>query len=51
MRKGMIALATILTVTLQDPRPAKAGIFATEITQLLNNAQLIICLLYTSRCV
>jgi type IV secretion system protein TrbJ len=41
MRKGMIALATILTVTLQDPRPAKAGIFATEITQLLNNAQLI----------
>jgi P-type conjugative transfer protein TrbJ len=41
MRKGMIALATIFTVTLQDPQPARAGVFATEFTQLLNNAQLI----------
>jgi len=41
MRKSMIALATLFTVAVQAPQPAKGGVFATEFTQLLNNAQLV----------
>jgi type IV secretion system protein TrbJ len=41
MRKGMIAVATIFTLSLQPPQPAKGGVFATELTQLLNHAQLV----------
>lgn len=41
MRKSMIAIATLFAVTVQAPQPVKGGVFATEITQLLNNAQLI----------
>ena len=42
MRRGMIALATLFTVTIQAPEPARAGLFATEVTQLLNHAQLLL---------
>src|SRR6185312_15630015 len=41
MRKGIIAIVTLFTLTVQTPKPARAGAFATEITQLLNHAQLI----------
>ena len=41
MRKGIIAIVTLFTLTVQTPQPARAGAFATEITQLLNHAQLI----------
>lgn len=41
MRKGLIALAMIFAVGLDGPQEAQAGAFATEITQLLNHAQLI----------
>src|SRR5579871_2920092 len=41
MRKSIIATVTLFALTVQAPRPARAGAFATEITQLLNHAQLI----------
>ena len=41
MRKGIIAIVTLFTLAVQTPQPARAGAFATEITQLLNHAQLI----------
>src|SRR5580698_5278865 len=41
MRKSIIATVTLFTLTVQTPQPARAGAFATEITQLLNHAQLI----------
>ena len=41
MRKSIIATVTLFTLTVQIPQPARAGAFATEITQLLNHAQLI----------
>jgi P-type conjugative transfer protein TrbJ len=41
MRKGIIAIVSLFTLTVQTPQPARAGAFATEITQLLNHAQLI----------
>src|SRR5882672_6276298 len=41
MRKGIIAIVTLFTLALQTPQPAEGGAFATEITQLLNHAQLI----------
>src|SRR5215469_7575690 len=41
MRKSIITIVTVFTLTVQTPKPARAGAFATEITQLLNHAQLI----------
>lgn len=41
MRKCVIAFLVFCTVSLQNPQPAEAGAFATEITQLLNHGQLI----------
>jgi P-type conjugative transfer protein TrbJ len=41
MRKSLVAIATLIVVTVQTPQPAAAGVFATEVTQLLNHAQLI----------
>jgi P-type conjugative transfer protein TrbJ len=41
MRKSLVAIATLVVITVQAPRPAAAGVFATELTQLLNHAQLI----------
>jgi len=41
MRKSIIAVVTLFAVTVQAPQPARGGAFATEITQLLNHAQLI----------
>ena len=40
MRKGVIVLV-LLGLTGQSPSPVEAGVFATEPTQLLNHAQLI----------
>ena len=43
MRKGLIALGIVSALTLQAPEPAQAAApFATEVTQLLNHAQLIL---------
>ncbi len=41
MRKSLIAVFTLFAVTLQEPPRAEAAAFATEYTQLLNHAQLI----------
>ncbi len=41
MRKSLVAIATLIVVSVQAPQPAAAGVFATEVTQLLNHAQLI----------
>ena len=40
MRKGLIVLV-LLAFAVQSPRPAEAGAFATEFTQLLNHGQLV----------
>lgn len=42
MRKSLIALLTLLTVALQPPQRVDAGAFATEVTQVLNHAQLVL---------
>jgi P-type conjugative transfer protein TrbJ len=42
MRKSMIAAVALFAVTVQAPQRARGGAFATEITQLLNHAQLIL---------
>jgi type IV secretion system protein TrbJ len=41
MRKIVILLLTVLTVAVDSPRRVEAGAFATELTQLLNHAQLV----------
>ncbi len=41
MRKRLITLVFLSGVAVQAPPPAQAGAFATEVTQLLNQAQLI----------
>ena len=41
MRKSLIAVFVLFAVTMQGPPRAEAGAFATEYTQLLNHAQLI----------
>jgi P-type conjugative transfer protein TrbJ len=41
MRKSLIAVLVVFSVTIQEPPRAEAGAFATEYTQLLNHAQLI----------
>ena len=40
MRKRLIALLILSVVAVQAPQPAEAGAFATEVTQVLNHAQL-----------
>ncbi|HTW64660.1 MAG TPA: P-type conjugative transfer protein TrbJ [Bryobacteraceae bacterium] len=42
MRKSVIAALTLFTITAEAPQRAQAGAFATEITQLLNHAQLVL---------
>jgi P-type conjugative transfer protein TrbJ len=42
MRKSVIALAIVFAISVDAPRPAEAGAFATEVTQLLNHAQLVL---------
>jgi P-type conjugative transfer protein TrbJ len=41
MRKSIISAALAAVSLLQAPRPAQGGAFATEVTQLLNHAQLV----------
>src|SRR6516165_1941885 len=41
MRNRMIAIGGVALLFAQTPQPAQAGVFATEITQLLNHAQLL----------
>jgi len=41
MRKSMILLV-LLAASVQNPQPVEAGAFATEVTQLLNHAQLVL---------
>ena len=40
MRKRLIAISILLGTAVQAPLPADAGVFATEVTQVLNHAQL-----------
>jgi P-type conjugative transfer protein TrbJ len=42
MRKRMIIIVTVFVLTLQFPQRSEGGAFATEITQLLNHAQLVL---------
>ncbi len=42
MRKCVIVLTTLFALAVDSPRPAEAGAFATEFTQLLNHAQLVL---------
>jgi type IV secretion system protein TrbJ len=41
MHKSLITLAALFAVALQAPPRAQAGVFASEVTQLLNHAQLV----------
>ncbi len=41
MRKQVIALMVLFTVAVDAPQKAEGGAFATEITQILNHAQLV----------
>src|SRR5260370_6224944 len=41
MRKSIVILA-LLAFSVQNPQPVEAGAFATEVTQLLNHAQLVL---------
>ena len=40
MRKRLIGLLILSGIAVQAPQPAEAGAFATEVTQVLNHAQL-----------
>ena len=42
MRKPVIALLVLFAVAADTPRRAEAGVFATEVTQILNHAQLVL---------
>lgn len=42
MRKRVILLLTVFTIALDSPQHVEAGAFATEFTQLLNHAQLVL---------
>ena len=42
MRRCVIVLTTLFALAVDSPRSADAGAFATEFTQLLNHAQLIL---------
>src|SRR5215470_17849020 len=41
MRKSVIVLV-LVAFSVQNPKPVEAGAFATEVTQLLNHAQLVL---------
>ncbi len=41
MRKVLIVVTVLTCVAFQEPQPIQAGAFATELTQLLNHAQLV----------
>jgi hypothetical protein len=42
MRQRLIVITALFALTADSPRPAAAGAFATEFTQLLNHAQLVL---------
>jgi P-type conjugative transfer protein TrbJ len=42
MRKRVMVFLLLFTISAQVPRKAEAGAFATEVTQLLNHAQLVL---------
>ena len=42
MRRRVIVLTMLFALTVDSPPPAEAGAFATEFTQLLNHAQLVL---------
>ena len=42
MRKSLILSCLLFTLVVDSPQPVEAGAFATEVTQLLNHAQLIL---------
>jgi P-type conjugative transfer protein TrbJ len=42
MRKHVIAVVILFTISAQAPQRAEAGAFATEVTQILNHAQLVL---------
>ena len=42
MRKSVIAILILVAVSADAPQKAEAGAFATEVTQLLNHAQLVL---------
>jgi P-type conjugative transfer protein TrbJ len=42
MRKSVIGILMLFTISAQTPQKAEAGAFATEITQLLNHAELVL---------
>ena len=42
MRKHVIALLVLFAISAEAPQRAEAGAFATEVTQLLNHAQLVL---------
>jgi P-type conjugative transfer protein TrbJ len=42
MRKSVVALMMLFVVSTESPQRAEAGAFATEITQVLNHAQLVL---------
>jgi len=42
MRKHVIALFMLFAISAQAPQRAEAGVFATEVTQLLNHAELVL---------
>ena len=41
MRKGLIVSCLLFALAIDSPQPVEAGAFATEVTQLLNHAQLV----------
>lgn len=41
MRRSLIAGLTLFALIIETPRPGSAGVFATEVTQLLNHGQLL----------
>jgi P-type conjugative transfer protein TrbJ len=45
MRKVMMISTLMVLLGIQRPEPANAGVFATEFTQILNNAQLVMSFL------
>jgi P-type conjugative transfer protein TrbJ len=42
MRQRLIVMTALFALTVDSPPPASAGVFATEFTQILNHAQLVL---------
>ena len=42
VRKGLIVSCLLFALAIDSPQPVEAGAFATEVTQLLNHAQLVL---------